>query len=74
MGNAKVEVWFGDFEFVELTKGVDSYPAVIVHEVAEKKAMVEGSADSYMTKHDYSSYLIPTLFNGEILNNSGAPL
>lgn len=74
MKDVKREVWFGDFEFVDLMKGNDQYPAVIVHDLIEKKDMVESVADSYMTKHGYDSYLIPTLFTGEILNNSGAPL
>lgn len=74
MKNIKREVLFGDLEFVELTKGEDRYPAVIVHQVIERKQLTEEQADSYMVKHDYDAYLIPAIFGGEILNNTGGAI
>ena len=74
MKSIKREVLFGDLEFVELTKGEDKYPAVIIHEVFERKQLTEKQADSYMVEHGYDAYLIPAIFGGEILNNTGSAL
>jgi hypothetical protein len=62
----KTQVWFGNIEFGDFVKGRDSYPCALVHDISEKAMLSEEEADDYMVAHHYDSYLIPSLFKGEI--------
>ena len=59
-------VWFGEIEFGDFTKGKDTFPCAIVHEIQEHKFMDEEEADNYMAEHGFSGYLFPHVFQGEI--------
>ena len=68
----KVQVWFGQIEFGDFTKGKDSFPCALVHQVHEKTMLNESEADDYMVQHHYDAYLIPSIYNGEIYYSKGA--
>lgn len=67
----KTQVWFGRIDFGDFVKGHDSYPCALIHKIQEKAMLNESEADDYMVKHHYDSYLIPSLYKGEIYYAEG---
>ena len=60
-------ILFGDFEFGDLSVGRDSFSVAIIHKIDDVRVMEEEGADDFMVKNHYSGYLIPAIFDGEIL-------
>lgn len=60
-------VFFGRMEFGDFVKGRDRFPMVILHEIQDQLLMSEEEADAFMTEHNYDGYLIPAVFEGEIV-------
>lgn len=60
-------VWFGSFTFGTFTIGNDSNRMAIINNIDHVDRMTECEADDYMTAHGYDSYLIPRLYDGEIV-------
>lgn len=63
-----VEVWAGDFEFLDLEKCGDKYPVCIVHRMREKSPVPRANLMQYIEnveKYGFS-WVIPKEFKGEI--------
>jgi len=71
-GNTMQVVLFGNFEFGEFVKSDDKFPCALIHEIQDMQVMSEIQADECMLKNNYSGYLIPALFDGEIYYSEGA--
>jgi hypothetical protein len=64
-------VLFGNFEFGEFVKSDDRFPCALIHEIQDQQVMTELDAEEHMHKHNYSGYLIPSIFDGEIYYTEG---
>ena len=60
-------VWFGSFTFGSFTIGDDTNPMAIVNRIDHVARMTADEAEEYMIENSYDSYLIPRLYDGEIV-------
>ena len=60
-------VWFGSFTFGSFTIGDDTNPMAIVNRIDHVARMTADEAEEYMIENNYDSYLIPRLYDGEIV-------
>ena len=64
------EILFGRMTHGTFDIGGDTEPMVIIHTIDERMVMNPDDADDYMVDNCHDSYLIPSVFTGEIVYSS----
>jgi hypothetical protein len=60
-------VWFGEMTHGTFNIGGDSNEMVIVHQIDLAIEMDVDEVDDFMVENHYNSYLIPSMYDGELV-------